>query len=185
MKRRIKKEGLLVMKTDKSGKFSLTTQEKYLEMGQVHISEDTEIGREKIKETDKIMNEHSRAWCNIWSTGAFNDHEDRVISSKINNSENRAKLYLSYKDHKKEKYKTRPIGTANTSNTLAFANSVSDFLESIASSEERSFEVISTEDLLHYIARHNQEVEKMKEEWDEKTKMLQQAHETNVRLYLI
>ena len=26
---------------------------------------------------------------------------------------------------------------------------------------------------------------RMKEEWDEKTKMLQQAHETNVRLYLI
>ena len=45
-------QGLLVMKTDKSGKFSLTTQEKYLEMGQVHIGDDEEIGRARIRETE-------------------------------------------------------------------------------------------------------------------------------------
>ena len=107
----------MVMKTDKSGKMSVTTREKYLEMGRVHVGEDKEVGRTKIVATDKILNEHSAAWCSIWSTGKDHEHQDRVLHSKTSRSENRANLYLSHKDHKKEQDKTRPIGTANSSNT--------------------------------------------------------------------
>ena len=63
-----------------------------------------------------------------WETGKHHKHEDR---------ENRAKLYLSCKDHKKDPFKTRPIGTANTSYIRAFANGLSDLLEAIANSEKR------------------------------------------------
>ena len=110
------------------------------------------------------MNEHSTAWCSMWGTGRYHQQEDRVIQSKTSKGENRAKLYLAYKDHKKESFKTRPIGTACTSNTRAFANSVSDFLESVANSEEHKYEVISTEDLLHHIMLHNKKVEQREKE---------------------
>ena len=130
--KRVKEEEIVIVKTDKSGKLSVTNRDKYLEMGQVHVGGDKKVNREKIRETDKILNEHSSSWCSIWGTGRHHGQEDRVQSSKISRSENRAKLYLTHKDHKKEKEKTRPIGTANSSNTRAFANSVSDLLEAVA-----------------------------------------------------
>ena len=88
--------------------------------------------REKIRNTDKILNEHSAAWCAMWAAGRDHDHGERILQSKQSKSENRANLYLSHKDHKKEEGKTRPIGTANSSNTRAFANTVSELLEAVA-----------------------------------------------------
>ena len=58
-----------IMKTDKSGKMSVTTENKCREMGKIHIEEDKKITREKIRELDKTMNEQSRACCNMWNTG--------------------------------------------------------------------------------------------------------------------
>ena len=104
----------------------------------------------------------------MWKTGKNHDQEDRVISSKISRSENRAKLYLTHKDHKKEKGKTRPIGTANSSNTRGFANCVSDLLEAVANCDEESFEVISTEDMLHHSKVHDRRVEEIMENWKRK-----------------
>ena len=83
-----------------------------------------------------------------------------MLHSKTSRSENRANLYLTHKDHKKEKEKTRPIGTANSSNTRAYANSISDLLESKANGgeEENRYEVISSEDLLHHTKESNRRV---------------------------
>ena len=162
LKKRIKKEEILVIKTDKSGKLSVTNREKYLEMGKEHVGDDKEVGRDEIKDTDRIMNEHSAAWCSIWRTGKDHSQEDRVRQSKVSKSENRAKLYLAHKDHKKEKEKTRPIGTANSSNTRAFANSVSELLEAVANSEDNKFEVISSEDMLYSVRASNLKVEDLR-----------------------
>ena len=137
-------------------------------MGKEHVGDDEEVDREKIREIDKRMNEHSRAWCSIWRTGEHHDHGDRVVASKMTRSENTAKLYLVHKDHKKGAVKTRPIGTGNTSNTLGFANSVSDFMESVANCERKKYEVISSEDMLHHTKVHNESVEKVMEDWKER-----------------
>ena len=70
-------------------------------------------------------------------------------------------MYLTHKDHKKDPGKTRPIGTANCSNTRGC---VSDLLEALANSEEASYEVISSEDLISSTKEHNERVEEMKTE---------------------
>ena len=44
------------MKTDKSSKLAATDKETYLAMGQKHTSKDREIGKEEIKEREKILN---------------------------------------------------------------------------------------------------------------------------------
>ena len=168
--KRTKDGEIIVMKTDKSGKFSVTNREKYIEMGQVHIGKDREVTREEIRSTDKTLNEHSSAWCSIWRTGQNHQQEDRVMQSKMSRSENRAKLYLSHKDHKKESEKTRPIGTANSSNTRAFANSVSDLLEAVATGEEKKYEVISSEDMLYSMKDHNKKVKELNVELEDQEK---------------
>ena len=164
LQKRIKKDEIVVMKTDKSGKFSVTTKELYKKMGEVHVEKDRIIDRKKIQELDKTMNDHTRAWCSIWRTGANHQQEDRILSSKTSKSGNTAKLYLAHKDHKTEPFKTRPIGTANTSNTRGFANSVSDLLEAVANGEQGGFEVISSEDMLHHVSKHNERIDISKEE---------------------
>ena len=47
---------------------------------------------------------------------------------------------MTYKDHKKESRKTRPVVTGCTSNTRGLSNSVSNFLESIANSVQNPLE---------------------------------------------
>ena len=110
----------------------------------------------------------SRSYLRKIQAGKHHEQEDRVISSKISRSENRAKLYLTHKDHKKQAKKTRPIGTANSSNTRGFANCISDLLEAVVNCEEKSYEVISSEDLLHSAKGHNKEIEKIRRELEEK-----------------
>ena len=134
-------------------------------MGQVHIKKDKEIGREQVREIDKKMNNHAVAWCAIWNSGQNHDQMDRITASKQSKSENTAKLYLVHKDHKTEPDKTRPIGTANSSNTRAFTNSVSDLLEAIANGEKEKSEVISTEDLLHNTKNSNIKSGELEENW--------------------
>ena len=164
IQKRIKDGDMIVMKTDKSGKMSVTDRENYVKMGQEHVKDDKRIDREEVKKIDKLMNEHSAAWCNMWGTGRHHGQEDRIVSSKTTRSENTAKLYLTHKDHKKDPGKTRPIGTANCSNTRGFANCVSDLLEALANSEEDSYEVISSEDLISSTKNHNKEVEEIRKD---------------------
>ena len=73
IQKRIKDGDLIVMKTDKSGKLSVTTREKYLEMGDEHVKGDEEIGRDKLREIDKTMSDHATAWVGIWGTGQNHD----------------------------------------------------------------------------------------------------------------
>ena len=120
----------------------------------------------------------TRRWgeqkCSIWNTGKDHEHQDRVLHSKTSRSENKANLYLTHKDHKKEKAKTRPIGTANSSNTRAYANSVSDLLESVANCGENKFEVISSEDLLYHTKENNRRVRENKSEVEVRVKRKRQ-----------
>ena len=58
LKKNIKKEEIVVMKTEKSGKFSIATRDMYREMGQQHISKDKVVTRAKMKEIDQIINKH-------------------------------------------------------------------------------------------------------------------------------
>ena len=54
--KRLRDSELIIMKTDKSGKFCIVSIEDYLRMGQDHISKDKEIGRLEVIEIDKLLN---------------------------------------------------------------------------------------------------------------------------------
>ena len=161
---------IVIIMTDKSSKLCVMKRSDYLLLGEVHVGKDTVIERDELIRREKILNNHSLSWCKMWNTGENHHHEDRIRQSKVCNSENRAELYLSYKDHKKVPGKTRPIATGCTSNTLALSNSVSSLVESLANAEEKKLEVISTEDLLYSAKMSDKETEVMR--IDNKVKMI-------------
>ena len=129
----------MITMTDKSSKLCIMSRDDYLKLGKDHVKKDTEIGRAEVQRREKILNLHSLSWIKMWRTGGDHDHGDRIRQSKTANSENRAYLYLSYKDHKKVEGKTRPIATGCTSNTLALSNSVSSLIESLANAEKQKY----------------------------------------------
>ena len=158
---------IVVTMTDKSTKLCIMKREDYLKLGEAHVGKDKEITREEMVRREKVLNSHAISWCRMFRTGENHGHEDRVRASKVTRSGNRAELYLSYKDHKAEPGKTRPIATGCSSNTLALSNSVSSLVEALANAEEEKREVISTEDMIYNTKEHNEEVKKMRMSYKE------------------
>ena len=168
LEERKEKGEIVITLTDKSTKFCIMKQEDYSKLGEEHTKKDREIPREEVHKREKVLNSHALNWCRMWKTGEDHGHMGRVRASKVSRSENRAELYLSYKNHKKEPGKTRPIATGRSSDTLALSNSVSLLMESLANTEEEKREVISAEDLLYHTKIHNKEVRRMREEYRSK-----------------
>ena len=102
-------------------------------------------------------------WCKMTNAGENFDHQDRVINSKITNSNNLSSLYFLIKDHKNT-LAARPVVTGCSGNSLGLSNSVSELLESVANSVVNAYEVISSEDLLAKIRECNKKVMKKIEE---------------------
>ena len=169
LQKRIAAGEIVIMKTDKSAKFAVTTPEKYLEMGLEHVGKDEKITRAKIIEMEETLNGHNKAWANIWGTGQDHKHFERVVASKTTHSENVADLYLMFKDHKPG-LKTRPTATGCSSNTLGLSNAVAEVLEAVANSEKRRYNTISSEDLLSRIHLSNKKILEKQLTW-EKTRV--------------
>ena len=163
--KRVAKRDLIIMKTDKSGRFVVASEEEYKKLGEVHTRKDRKIDRQELIEIERQLNGHSTAWAKMWNSGVNHGHKGRIISSKKTTSNNTSDMYLLSKDHKKEKGKTRPVVTGCTSNTLGMSNNVAELLEAVANSEPDPYEVISSEDMLARTKRFNMKVLAKKEEW--------------------
>ena len=164
LQKRILKRELIIMKTDKSSKFAVTTEEEYIKMGRVHTGGDSEVTRQELQDMEEYINGHTRAWAQIWQSGVDHNHQGRIIASKVQHSENIADLYLMFKDHKMGN-KTRPTATGHTSNTLGMSNAVAEVMEAVSCSETRRYNTISSEDMLANMYRYNREVENNVKEW--------------------
>ena len=62
LQKRINNRELIILKTDKSSKFAVTSEQEYLKMGQEHTSKDREITRQELIEIEENLNGHNRAW---------------------------------------------------------------------------------------------------------------------------
>ena len=163
LEKKVKERKLMVLKTDKSSRFAVCSEEAYLRMGGEHTKKDKVIDRDTIVETEKLLNAHVVAWGKLWNSGDNHEHRGRIVNSKKTLSENTADLYILLKDHK-EGEKTRPIVTGCTSNTLGMSNNTASILEAIAASEDKPFESISSEDMLAKMKAFNKKIKIEKEE---------------------
>ena len=163
LKKKLKEGELIIMLTDKSGKFALTDRETYLEMGKPHIEKDKQIDRNEIKEIEKQINGHTSMWIKMTNQGENHNHEGRTRESKISRSNNLAQMRLLLKDHK-ENRATRAVVSGCDSNTLGLSNVVSELLEAFCNCVEKPFEVISSEDLLARLHECNRKIEENRQE---------------------
>ena len=150
LQKRIRKDEIVVVKTDKSGKLLVMKKEDYIRMGIKNNEEDREMTRKEVKEVEKSINEHTRMLTKVFNIGEEHDHIARVLRSKISNSEMTAPKYYMFKDHKKEEA-WRPVVSGCSSNTLGLSNLLSEVIESLCAAVENPFEVISSEDMLYRI----------------------------------
>ena len=164
LQKRIEKEEIIVMKTDKSSKFVVTTPEEYKNMGKEHTEKDEEVDMKVVKEMEKKINQHTIAWSLMWNSGENHNHGDRIVKSKVTRSGNQANLSLLYKDHKTGN-KTRPVASGNESFNLGLSNGVSEVMESVSKSMKNPYSVISSEDMLARVRKYNEVIERKKEEW--------------------
>jgi hypothetical protein len=164
LQKRIKKDSLVILKTDKYCKFATTYLENYLKMGPKHTSKDKIIERGEIRNIETILKCHCRAWCKMWRSGKNHGHTARIMTSKTTTSNNVASMWLALKDHK-EGGKSRGIVTGCNSNSKGLSNSVSDVLEAVANSEESPYEVVSGEDMLARVHEANKRNSARRENW--------------------
>ena len=53
------------VKTDKSSRFAVCSEEAYIRMGQVHTNKDKVIERRELIEIEKLLNAHCVAWSKL------------------------------------------------------------------------------------------------------------------------
>ena len=157
LEKKVKERKLIVIKTDKSSRFAVCSEDAYLRMGKVHTSKDKKVTRGELVEIEKLLNSHCVAWGKLWRSGEDHDHRSRIINSKKTSSENTADLYILLKDHK-EGEKTRPVVTGCTSNTLGMSNNTASIMEAVAASFETPFESISSEDMISKTKEYNKKI---------------------------
>ena len=133
LRKRIEKDEIVIIKTDKSGKLGVISKERYLKTGIKGNGADKEVNRDELKKIEKNLNDHTRMICKVVNAGEYNGHIDRILSSKIVNSESTAPKYYLFKDHKKSE-SWRPVVSGCSSNTLGLSNMLSDIVESICGS---------------------------------------------------
>ena len=92
-----------------------------------------------------------------FNIGEEHNHVERVMRSKLMNSETAAPRYYMFKDHKKEE-SWRPVVSGCNSNTLGLSNLLSEVIKSICTAVEEPYEVISSEDMLYRIENLNMEL---------------------------
>ena len=96
LQNRIQNEEIVVLRTDKSSKLSVTDLNTYIEMGKKHTKNDTIISMKEVAEKEKIINGHTAMFIKMTGMGDNWGHGPIMRSSKITKSS----LFLQLKDHK-------------------------------------------------------------------------------------
>ena len=162
LQKRIRNKEIVVLKTDKSGKLTVMKRKEYEKMGLENSENDQKIDRKELRTIEKRLNDQVRFWTRILNTGKNHDHMDRIMTSKICESENVAPKYFMAKDHKIEGG-FRPVVSGCNSDTLGLSNTLSEVIESVCMAIESPYEVVSSEDMLARVNKCNESIrEKLK-----------------------
>ena len=152
---------LVVLPTDKSGRFALMTMATYIKAGEVHIKEDKEMTVNDLRKNQKQLNGHVSMILKVFGAGANWEHQQRLRESMIHEGISVCPLWLLYKCHKgwtSDSGKvppTRPVAGGNAGMNFPLSELVSWVLEPLASAMEGSSELVSGEDLKSNIDQLN------------------------------
>ena len=78
---------ICIIKTDKRGKIKTISKEDYLRMGNTSNAIDRKVSRKERKEIEKNINNATRMLIKVFNLGENIRHLQRIMYSKISNSE--------------------------------------------------------------------------------------------------
>jgi hypothetical protein len=90
----------VVVKSDKSGRFSIMSMVEYRREGEVHTIKDTEVTLDFLMKNQRRINGHLSMLLKTFMVGKNHDHFGRIRNLKLKHSLSIAPLYLLFKDHK-------------------------------------------------------------------------------------
>lgn len=158
LQKRIKEGDIVVMETDKSGRFSVISLEEYLEADDIHVRDDIEITEKELGDIERRLNAASSLFIKIFKIGQDSDHVSRHRANFITHSRNPSSMKLLHKDHKcGEEVKTRRLNGPGLN--TPFSNLISEVLEPIAGNMKNKVERGSTENVLNDGDVYNEKVE--------------------------
>ena len=162
--KRIKENEIVVVETDKSGKFSVMPQQTYLEAGDKHVVEDDEISEEELEKIQKRINAAVSMFIKIFKMGEASKQVERHRGNLINHSSNPSAMKITHKDHKKgEEVHMRRINGPGLN--LPLSNLLADMLEPIAGEMTGKVERGSTENVMNLVDVRNEKVDQEKPRW--------------------
>ena len=84
------------MKTNKSGKITVSKMEDYIEMGLERIKHNKEISFQELRTIQNRINDTTRYWVKILGAGKHHKHTQRILESKLSDSCNVAPSYYIF-----------------------------------------------------------------------------------------
>ena len=144
---------IVVLPTDKTGKFSVMGRDDYEAAGLVHTQGDVEVGWEEVKKAQREINGHVAVLIKIFNIGKNWDHVERTRETMMGESMGVCPIQLLFKDHKKWEPEnntappTRQVAGGHMGLGLHLSEIISDIVEPMVGGL-RGKEVISTEDMV-------------------------------------
>ena len=163
LQKKVQEGSLVVVKTDKSGRFAIMSMDEYERAGKVHTEKDLPVDLDFLQENQRRVNGYISMLCKIFQIGDAHNHKDRVRSLKITLSLSVAPMYLLFKDHKGWSLETgtpppaRPVVSAGSGQNDHLSEIVSHILEPVVKTWSGGMEKESTGDVLAMIDEINEE----------------------------
>ena len=154
LKKRVANGELVVVKSDKSGRFSVMSMAEYTRAGEVHTMKDTEVTLEFLLKNQRKINGHISMLLKTFMVGKLHEHYERIRNLKLTHSLSVAPLYLLFKDHKGWQINTgtpppsRPVVSAGSGQNDHLSEIISHILEPIVKMNPGGMEMTSTGDFL-------------------------------------
>ena len=154
LQKRVKEGELVVVKSDKSGKFSIMSMDEYRRAGEVHTRKDREVTVDFLLKNQRKLNGHLSMLLKTFLVGKNHEHYERIRNLKLTHSLSVAPLYLLFKDHKGWTLSTgkpspsRPVVSAGSGQDDHLSEIISHILEPIVKMRPGGMEMTSTGDFI-------------------------------------
>ena len=162
LKKRIKDNDIMIIPTDKSGRFSVMTHKQYLDAGRVHTDKDIPIGWDDVRYLKNQTNSHMWWLTKIWSYSKHTDPE-RMLNNLTVSGLDLPEMSLLTKDHKSWSWDsnkpvpTRPVMSGNCCINTHLSELISEVVEPLVL-EYDGAEVQSSEEVLALLDNINEHV---------------------------
>ena len=154
LKKDIKAEKIVSMKTDKSSKLSIETKESYVKAAQTHIEGDIVTDAKECDKIEKMFNGYAKGMRRFLMAGESHGQASvkRVVEAVTTEKTTVPPMFLFGKDHKPiedptQGPKRRSVVGCSEGPAFRFTNMVSELLNAVSDAEEWDGECRSTEEL--------------------------------------